>query len=286
MKNWTAEKAGPVTVKLRVMCERREGWEQWGLLSADHHIDNPKTDRKLIAHHLRQAQDRDAYVVMAGDIFDAMQGASDRRGTKADLLADFVSTETPYFDALVKYAAEIFEPYREHIAVISQGNHESAISKHHESDITQRLGEALDVPTLGYRGWIRWLFESGDGFRTSRNGYIHHGSGGGGPVTKGVIQTNRRAVYLPDADYVVSGHIHEKYVFPIERVRLTSAGREYADRQYHVVCGTYKDEFFNAPGGFHHEKGGPPKPIGPWWIRHYYSPRTKQIEVQFLEADA
>ncbi len=52
----------------------------------------------------------------------------------------------------------------------------------------------------------------------------HHGYGGGGPVTKDVIQTNRRAVYLPDANIVISGHTHDRWIVPVTRNRISHIG--------------------------------------------------------------
>ena len=281
--------------------EKSPEWEQWGLLTADRHIDNPATDLDLQREHLLQAQERDAFVLDFGDLFDAMQGKSDRRSSKRDLHARFAAqgvdpededASRSYLNALVDYAGQFFAPFVDNIALIGQGNHESSVDNKLEYDLQDGLIHELNrigahkVIRGGYRGWIRFMFQDANGgLRMSKRGYYTHGYGGGGPVTKGVIQASRKAVYLANADYVFGGHIHEQWIFPIQRVRLTESGKEVCDKQYHVQLPTYKEEFLNKSGGFHHEKGGPPKPLGAWWIRFYWSKRDQTIKAQFIEAE-
>jgi hypothetical protein len=84
-------------------------------------------------------------------------------------------------------------------------------------------------------------------------------------VTKGIIQTNRRAVFLPDADLIVTGHIHEAWVFPHRRERINQRGTVSFDYLWNVSVPTYKEEY--SPGsGYHIEKGRPPKPLGCAWL--------------------
>lgn len=85
-------------------------------------------------------------------------------------------------------------------------------------------------------------------------------------MTKGVIQTNRRAVYLPDAQVIISGHIHEEWIVTLARERLTSRGRVYLDEQVHLCSATYKQEYDPANSSWHSQMGRPPKPIGGTWL--------------------
>lgn len=288
MKQWTVEKKTPVTTDIRIRYTGGE-WEQWGLISADRHIDNEHTDLSLQKYHLEQAKERGAFVLDFGDLFDAMQGKQDRRSDKSDLRPEHKTGS--YLNTLVETAHDFLEPYAENLALIGEGNHETAIRKHHEYSLLDGLIYTLhktgsQVVRGGYRGYLRFLFEhDSGGSRMSKTAYYHHGHGGGGPVTKGVIQATRKASYLIDADFVFTGHIHEQWVFPIERVRLLSSGYEIRETQYHVQIPTYKEEFENVSGGFHHETGKPPKPVGAWWVRFYYSARTKRIEAQFIPTD-
>lgn len=287
--NWSVQRTTDITTDIKIPYSTSKGWEQWALISADRHIDNQHSDLQLQKEHLEQAKGCGAMVLDFGDLFDAMQGKGDRRSNKSDLRDENKSGS--YLNSLVESAHAFLEPYSANIALIGEGNHETAVTKNHEYSLLDGLIYTLhktgsSAVRGGYRGYIRFQFEhESGGHRMSRNAYYHHGSGGGGPVTKGVIQASRRAVYLQNIDYVFSGHIHESWIFPIERVRLLASGYEVRETQYHVQLPTYKEEYTNHSGGFHHETGKPPKPVGAWWCRFYYSPRTRRIETQFLPTE-
>ena len=96
--------------------------------------------------------------------------------------------------------------------------------------------------------------------------YWHHGSGGGGPVTRNVTDSARKAVYIPDADMVVRGHVHEAWSLEIKRARVSSHGVEYQDTQHHLQLPTYKDEFHETNDGWWHQTGKSPRPLGGYWV--------------------
>lgn len=254
-----------------IIMNYKSGQEFWFLLTSDRHWDNPDSDLAMQEKHLKQAVERDALVIDTGDFFCAMQGKYDKRSDKSKLRPEHQRTD--YLDALVKTSADWFSPYQDRFAVIGQGNHETAILKNHETDLTQRFVERLNgnnthkVHVGGYSGYIklRFLGQTGGAGKSLLIKY-HHGYGGGGPVTKGVIQSQRQAVYDVDPDIVLSGHVHEQYIFPIEQVRLNDKGRIYQRTQYHVRIPSYKNEYKDGHGGWHIETGKPPKPIGAWWL--------------------
>lgn len=290
-ENWIVEKNSDVCVTISIPFDKRADWEQWVLMTADRHIDNIHSNIEMQKRHLDLAKQRNAIVIDAGDLFDAMQGKSDRRSSKSSIRPENVRSD--YINSLQELAYDILSPYSKQIAVLFEGNHETGILKHLEYNMHSALCRDLrrdgsQVVHMGYRGYVRFRFVS----RVSNNSfmltaYVLHGSGGGGPVTKGVIQTNRRAVYLPDANIVFSGHIHEAWVLPVMRSRLLSTGQERIDKQYHIQIPTYKDEFTGLSGGYHHENGRPPKPIGAWWLRffhEYVAPGHGHIQFDITEA--
>ena len=261
----------------------KSGESQWFLLSADRHWDNPKSDQPLQKKHLEQAKERGAGVIDCGDLFCAMQGKYDPRGTKNDVRPEH--NKTNYLDTLVETASNFFGPYAKNIIVIGQGNHESSILKRQETDLTTRLVERLNTKNKtsihrgGFTGWV--VFRTrlhGKEVITKRLAW-HHGYGGDAPVTKGVIQTNRMAVYLPDADFVLTGHTHNEWQFPIPRVRISSQGRIHHDEQLHLKTPTYKEEYVDGFGGWHIERGGPPKPVGALWLRIYNEAGSLRTEI-------
>lgn len=285
--NWTVEETASVVSTLRIGYQRSSSWEQWVLVSADRHIDSPMSNLKMQKRHLEQAKERGAPVLDFGDLFDAMQGRFDKRSSLDELKAE--NKVSAYVDSIVDDAVSFLSPYAENFAVVGRGNHDLTVCKNNGTDMVRRAVEALGragshAVSNGYRGWIRFLFQTtGDSLkRESLRLYQTHGKGGEAPTTKGVIDSARRATYLPDADIVMSGHRHESTYVEQARFRLSSCGKEYQDIQYHVAIPTYKDEFQDRSSGFLIEKSGAPKPLGAWWIRFYFD--GQRIRPEFTRA--
>lgn len=249
-------------------------WEQWVMLSSDRHFDSAYCDRKLMRDQLDKAIDLDALIIDVGDFFDAMQGKFDPRRSYTGLRPEY--KVEAYLDEIVEDAANFLAPYASRFLLIGRGNHDSGVLKNVGTDLISNLVHRLNVEhggnimAGGYGGWVRFLFQIGEvGMRRSLNLKYFHGSGGGGPVTRGVIQTNRQAVYLPDADIVVNGHTHDAYVVPISREKLSTHGRMSQDLVWFVRTPTYQQDYKFGVGGWHDERGGPPKPKGCAWLRLY-----------------
>jgi hypothetical protein len=248
------------------------GDEQWFLLQSDVHWDNPKCDRKKLKKHLDLAVQRNAPILDFGDFFCAMQGKYDRRSSKKDILPEHANNN--YLDSLVNTASEYLKPYAKLVTVRGVGNHESAIHKNHETDLTERLTERLRADggiarRGGYSGYIRFHISNGKRSNNSLKLWYFHGAGGGGPVTRGVIQTNRQSVYVSDADIIATGHVHESWQVAVQRIRLNGSDKVVHERQTHVKIAGYKEEYEDGYGGWHIETGKPPKPTGAWWLRIY-----------------
>ena len=265
----------------------REGWEQFVLLQSDEHWDNPHCDHSLYKRHLADALARRAPVIKYGDFFCAMQGKWDKRGHKAGIRTEHNGDD--YLDRLVTTAAEFHHPYTSILAIAGPGNHETSILKRHETNLTERFVEAIrarDPKTPlrmgGFSGWVRFQFTMRGTQKQSLRLWYHHGYGGGGPVTRGVIQTNRRAVYV-DADIIASGHTHDEWQVPIARIGLNQANRVEHSRQLHLSTPGYKDEYADGYGGWHIERGGPPKPVGGYWLRFFY--KNDRIEFEAIPAN-
>jgi len=253
----------------------RAGWEQWILVTSDRHWDSVHSDQAMQRRHLDEAVERQALVIDIGDLFDAMQGRNDKRGSKSAIRPEHIGAD--YFSRLVETATEWFKPYAGNILMLGTGNHETAIVRHNEINLTWHLGRALnaeggDIHFGRYAGWIKFQFIYGP--KKSRKylpncwTYYHHGSGGSSPVTRGVIGTNRRAVIAPQANVVLSGHIHESWLVHLPREGVTDAGRVLTDVQTHVSVPTYKSG--DRSGGWEVERGFAPSMKGAVWWRMYY----------------
>ena len=248
-------------------------WEQDILLVSDQHHDSPLCERKIEQKHLEEAVDKKAIILFGGDTFDAMQGKKDPRSSYDNLDPELKSDK--YFDAVVNFNAKFYAPYASNICMIGKGNHETSVQKHHNISLIDNLVYRLNQETQsniavgGYGGWIKFLFTMDTTKRYSMNLKYFHGSGGDAPVTRGVIQTARQAVYLPDADIVWNGHNHSEYALPIQRERISQQGDLYQDVQWHVRTPGYKNEYRDGSEGWAVESGMPPKPIGCVWLKMY-----------------
>lgn len=238
------------------------------LLTSDHHWDNPECVRKLLRRDHEKALETGAQIICIGDLFCAMQGKYDKRGSKSDIRPD--DNYSDYLNRLVMNAADFYEKYWGQYIMVSDGNHETGVKKRTEADLLKFLARELyhrtesNVFVNRYNGWILLKFWRKDPRKTPEKViriWYTHGYGGGGPVTKGVIQSNRRQVYQPDADIILSGHIHEQWAITVPRERLNSNDMPVFDSCHHVQLPTYKEEYRKGKG-FHAERGGPPKPLG------------------------
>lgn len=279
MQKWEVRRLQERSHAIDIDWRKRMGWEFWVLLTTDRHWDNPKSNRDLQKKHLDQALERNAPVIDAGDLFCAMQGKNDKRGSKSDIRPEH--QDGKYFDLLVDTAIDWFKPYKDIIAVQGFGNHESSIKNHHETDIHSRFCDGLGIEAGGYGGYVKFLFNS-HSCRRSCNLKYFHGSGGGGPVTKGVIQAQRRAAIYPDADVVFTGHIHEQWAVDHVTERLTQNGTVHFKNQLHICGPTYKEE--HGQDGWHDQRGAPPKPIGAWWLR-FYNSSNSELRWQAIQAE-
>jgi hypothetical protein len=239
---------------------------------ADLHWDNPKCDRGMLKRHMDEALEHDAPIVVVGDLFCAMQGKYDRRSNKSDVRPEHQSGD--YLDKLVDTAAEWFKPYSQHLVLIGQGNHESSIRERHETCLLDRLAYKLRADggltrTGGYDGWLRVRLDS-NGHKDSWVGYYHHGAGGGGPVTKGIIDFNRLTEQVV-ADFFVMGHVHRSMTVENVVRKLNDVNRvEIVERDY-VRLSTYKEEA-SSGHGFATERMMGSRPLGGKWliIRSHY----------------
>jgi hypothetical protein len=242
------------------------------LLMSDLHWDNPHCDRGLLKNHLDEAVKRNAAIILNGDTYCCMGGKYDRRADKS-LIRPEHNTDR-YFDAIVDTSVEWFAPYAKNILLIGYGNHETAIIKHGETDLLQRFASTLNYATGsavqvgGYGGTIdiRVLHDTIRGV----NFVVHyyHGFGGGGVVSKGVIQDQRILAGTEGYDLTWMGHVHELYYHQNMVHRYDRSTKTLIQKPVHQLrTATYKEEWDGGYMGFHTERGRGPKPLGGYWLK-------------------
>jgi len=242
-------------------------------LTSDLHIDSIYCNREAMLLDFEDAKNKNAMIFLFGDIFDAMQGRFDPRRSMDELRPEYRRGD--YYDFVVKDVANILGPYAKNIAMISPGNHETAVLKNASLSLIDRLIYTLNLEygagilQGGYGGWIRFLLHNGsNGMRTSVKLKYHHGFGGDAPVTRGVIHTNRQNVYIKNADIIVNGHNHNAYYVPIVTESISGNGRVVFETTHHIRTPGYKQEYGDGSKGWAIEKGMVPKPIGGAMVKY------------------
>ena len=261
-------KANVIRVYFDEICA---GWTQWILLRSDAHHDNVNCDRKLERVHLELAKERSALIFDFGDTFCAMQGKYDPRKSMEELRPE--DKVVNYLDAIVNHAADDYKPYAPLWTMLGMGNHEGSILDRHNTNLISRLADKMhsngsQVVEGGIGGWVQFFFKWNKTKSTHRNLKYHHGwQATDSPVTKGVIQTSRQGVYLPDADIVVNGHNHNAYLIPQERERINLDGTTKLDTVWFIRTPGYKDEYGDGTSGWANTKQKEPKPRGCVWLQ-------------------
>jgi len=275
----------------------KTGWEQWFLLISDQHHDAIDCNRKFEKEHLDLALARNAYIISAGDTFDMMQGKYDPRKSYASMRPEFLHQmitdgNDAYFDIVVKDAVEFYKPYAHLFAVIARGNHDTTIESHNGtspiSNLVFKLNEHLKgahrIQAGGYGGWVK-INMGMNKYKSNKSSMrlkYYHGSGGDAPVTRGMIQTARQAVFLPDADVVLNGHNHQSYLTSIARERLNDAGNIKFDVVDYIRTPGYSQGYGDGHSGFSAERLSP-KPIGCVWMR-LFCDNGREIQREFTHS--
>jgi len=242
------------------------------LLISDLHWDNPHCDRGLLKNHLDEAVKRNAAIILNGDTYCCMGGKYDRRADKS-LIRPEHNTDR-YFDAIVDTSVEWFAPYAKNILLIGYGNHETAIIKHGETDLLQRFASTMNYATGsavqvgGYGGTIDIRVQHDNLRGVNFVVHYYHGAGGGGPVTKGVIQDQRLLASTEGYDLTWMGHVHELYYHQNMIHRYDRSTKTLLQKPIHQLrTATYKEEWDGGYMGFHTERGRGPKPLGGYWMK-------------------
>lgn len=279
MKRWTASHTGDVvTIQLPGLTAT----PYHIMVQSDEHVDSPSHLAALWTSHVERAARHNMPILSMGDMFDAIGGRYDKRRDPAELAAEHLPRRD-YYDAVVESVARQLKPYAQHYALLARGNHECSILKHTETDLTQRLADALPGfrgALGGYTGYVRLRF----GQSYEHLIWYSHGKRGSAPVTRGVINTNRRAVWLRDPDTILSGDSHEAWFMPVVRETVTGDTRGWA-AQWHVQMPSYVRNTDTLSWVAQREFA--PKPVGCWLLGFSYT-KTAGVErtVTFISGES
>jgi len=245
--------------------------DSWILLASDLHLDSKSCDRKWLKGIFDEVIEKNGIIILLGDVFDVMGGRDDKRSNKGDIKKQY--QEDDYYDRVAEDVAEFLVPYVDNIGFISLGNHETAVTKHHEKSMLTALmlqifakcQKKINIVNK-YTGWVKFRTEKGKtrGGITVWNMWYHHGSGGGAVMSYGVLKTKRRQAVL-DADIFVTGHTHQAWTLPLVKEGITDQGNLYQKECIHIQLGTAKD---TSAWERKREFGFPTKTF--YWLNFYY----------------
>jgi len=231
------------------------GWNKWILFLSDIHLDSLYCDLPLLTSHLNEAKEKDAMILIAGDLWDGMQGRNDPRRSARELKETLKGLD--YFDRILDEAVEFFRPYAHNLAMLGYGNHEYSVVMHNGTDLPQRFAaimRQLGSPIVigGYGGFIRLgLFTGSQATpRRSFRIYYNHGAGSEAPVTKGMIQTARQAAYIRGVDVVWNGHNHQEYISHQSTLEINNKDAVEQGMVTYIRTPGYKNEYGDAKHGF------------------------------------
>lgn len=240
------------------------------LLLSDVHFDSKSCARKELKDVLDEGLEKNALILFNGDFFDMMQGKNDRRHTKGSIRKEYIGDN--YFDLVIDDAKEFLKPYAKNIVVMADGNHETSVTKHYETNPLDRLCYILraecksNVVHTGYQGWVIIRLKNDEQSYSPFAIKMHHGSGGNARVTKGIIEHNRMSTYVEGADLIWLAHTHTQYCVH-STIEVLDNHKSYATdlkRVYHIRTGCWKQEY--KEGGWAVEKGFNPSEIGGYWL--------------------
>ena len=220
-------------------------------LMSDLHIGGASTDHASIQSDLKLGKDQGDRISINGDIFDAIL-PKDHKRYRPEAVHPELRNRSDMLNGALDMAFEMLEPYAKQIDMLGCGNHEDTVAKYNGLDIVQLLVYRLNkecgssISYGGYTGFISYSASSGKkkgaGKQMAVVIYYHHGAGGSSPVTKGMIDFNRKGVWV-DSDVVWLGHKHNKLTdtTPL-RMRCPQQGDQpILDQQVYVMSGSYLD---------------------------------------------
>jgi len=260
-------------ISLEIPLEKNSSFEQWFFIISDQHFDSTHCDRDKMKQDLETVVKRKAIILSVGDFFDIMGSKKDPRSTKSELRPEYLKSD--YFSCVIDDAVDYLDKYAKYIAIMCQGNHETAIIKNNEIDILHHLVARLNDKAKSqiiqgeYEEFVRVSFVSNSDNKYSKMFYLNHGWGGASPVTGGTIHHHRVAEYVK-ADIICMGHLHTTQIDERMYWEPNNQDTVLEKSQLFIRTGGYKKGRVAGETTWETVKGIKPKPRGGIWLRFYW----------------
>jgi len=245
----------------------------------DVHMGNRLTEEKLLRRIVKEIEeDPLCYWLGLGDYCDYIN-MRDPRFDPDELpdwlfgraqLKDIARTETARF-------LEIVKPIKDKCIGLIEGNHETSILRHSETDVYSILIEGLASDhehRLDHSGFIAWRFNRQGGSTWTLTIFATHGAGGGTSKGNSGNKLGKLVEQVDGADVVLMGHLHDPTYKPIARRRM--GRREAQTVTIHAVsipalCGHMK---------YAQNKDYPAMPVG--YTELVIKPDAKSVQVNMM----
>ena len=201
------------------------------LALADWHIGDKHSDGKKIQAYLDYVQSKpNVFVILNGDLMNTAVKSS---------ISDVYSETVPPMEAL-KQCVKLFEPIKDRILCIDDGNHERRIYKNDGVDMTQLMATQLglgdkysNASTLLFVSFGKWRKAGHHPIPVTYTIYVVHGSGGG-RKEGGKIQRLVDLSAIIDADCYIHSHTHFPAIVrnSYYRVHATTKSVQQVDKLY------------------------------------------------------
>lgn len=214
------------------------------LLVSDLHIGSKGIDKKAIEAEFQEAKDKDANILINGDIGEFILPKDNKRYSAG---GDKYGTDN-HINKTIDEILEFLTPYKDNIRLIGMGNHETSVLKYNGFDPVQQVIYSLNreggnIDHGQYCGFVRFKYRKGESLKggsQTEDLYYNHGQGGKAEISKGAIDLNRMMT-SKDASIYWIGHKHTKLVLPDERVVYADKKGNIKDKvKTGVVTGSYK----------------------------------------------
>lgn len=215
--------------------------ESFGLsLLSDLHVGSADTDHDAIRREVATIVERGDRVALGGDLIDAVLPKDVKRFDPHTVVPELRGRDD-LLDAQIDLAIDILRPLRGRFIAIGEGNHETAVVRHHATDPTRRICDALDAPFAGYQSYIALAFQRSTMRRRFTIAYWH-GAGGGSARSSCVAALEKLQRVMGDADLYWTGHRHQRVAVAMPHYRCPTAGASAVRREvWGVMTGGYLD---------------------------------------------
>jgi len=206
---------------------------------------------------------------------------------------DFINLHDPRFDprelvgwlcggealadigrAEVRRFLSIMSPIADKCLGLCEGNHESAILRHSETDVYSSIVEGLmakDEHRLDHRGFVSWRFSRQGGSTWTMRILASHGSGGGASKGNAGNKLGKLAEQVDGVDAILMGHLHDPDYKPMAKMRTGRRQSEMATI-HAISCPSLCSDMRYA-----NDKDLPALPVG--YAMLQIRPNDKQVDV-------